>query len=283
VTDPQHREYLPGTEIEIRNADLAPGRIRLALFDFDGTLSLIREGWQQVMVPMMVDILAATPRAESREELLERVRDFVYRLTGKQTIYQMLQLVEEIEARGGTAKTALEYKRDYLDLLWARIRHRVEALNSGEASPEDYLVPGGRDILEALAARGIRLYLASGTDQPFVMDEAEALDVARYFDGGIYGALDNWEDFSKAKLLQKLVEDYELTGPSFVTFGDGYVEIEIAKEAGGIAVGVAANERERAGIDEWKRERLIGVGADIIVPDFREADRLMALLFGATG
>jgi len=36
---------------------LSPAGARVALFDFDGTLSLIRTGWQQVMVPMMVEIL----------------------------------------------------------------------------------------------------------------------------------------------------------------------------------------------------------------------------------
>jgi len=30
----------------------------VVLFDFDGTLSLIRSGWVDVMVPMMVEILA---------------------------------------------------------------------------------------------------------------------------------------------------------------------------------------------------------------------------------
>ena len=33
---------------------------RVVLFDFDGTISLIRAGWMDVMVPMMVDILRNT-------------------------------------------------------------------------------------------------------------------------------------------------------------------------------------------------------------------------------
>jgi hypothetical protein len=63
-----------------------------------------------------------------------------------------------------------------------------------------------------------------------------------------------------------------------VAFGDGYVEIEDTKAAGGIAVGVASNEAIRSGIDEWKRRRLIAAGADIIVPDFREGGQLLAYL-----
>ena len=30
---------------------------RIAVFDFDGTLSLIRAGWMDIMVPMMLETL----------------------------------------------------------------------------------------------------------------------------------------------------------------------------------------------------------------------------------
>ncbi len=98
--------FLPGTHIEIVCDDIPRGHIRFALFDFDGTLSLIREGWQQVMVPMMVEVLLReTSTTETPEELTRIVREFVDRLTGKQTIYQMIQLCEEIEKRGGRPVT----------------------------------------------------------------------------------------------------------------------------------------------------------------------------------
>ena len=32
---------------------------RVALFDFDGTISVIRSGWMEIMIPMMVEILMA--------------------------------------------------------------------------------------------------------------------------------------------------------------------------------------------------------------------------------
>ena len=32
-------------------------KIKCALFDFDGTLSLIREGWQNIMIPMMTELI----------------------------------------------------------------------------------------------------------------------------------------------------------------------------------------------------------------------------------
>jgi phosphoglycolate phosphatase-like HAD superfamily hydrolase len=265
--------------LEIIHPNIIRGRIRHALFDFDGTLSLIREGWQDVMIPQMVAWLLATPEHESEAELTAVVKDYVTRLTGKQTIYQMIQLAEEIRKRGGLPKDPLDYKYLYLDALWQRIQHRVADLKAGRIPPDDMMVPGSRAILEALAERGVECYLASGTDEPYVLDEAAALQVTPYF-AGIYGAQDDYKAFSKKLLIDHIIAEHALSGPEFVAFGDGFVEIEDTVRVGGIGVGVATNEAERAGIDEWKRTRLIQAGADVIVPDFREHAALVKYLFG---
>src|SRR5580700_2801555 len=174
---------------------------RVCLFDFDGTISLIRSGWMDVMVPMMVEILLERRTGESEAELRAVVEDFIWRLTGKQTMYQMIAFADEVSKRGGAPLNPLEYKKMYLERLHARIRHRLEELRRHEASPEQYLVPGARAWIEALRARGLRLYLASGTDQPFMREEADLLDVSRYFEGRIYGALDDYRSFSKKILI----------------------------------------------------------------------------------
>lgn len=252
---------------------------RVVLFDFDGTLSLIRSGWMDVMVPMMVGILAELKSGESDEQLRAVVEEFVWRLTGKETIYQMIALADAIRERGGTPLDPLVYKKQYLDLLWERIETRVEELRKGEASPEKYLVPGARALLESLKARGLKLYLASGTDEIYMKEEAKLLDVARYFDGGVYGALDDYKSFSKAILIQRILASAEFRGDEFLGFGDGYVEIEEVKNVGGVTVGVASQEPECLTVDDWKRQRLIGVGADFIVPNFQAHDHLMQQLF----
>src|SRR5437764_1694373 len=95
--------------IEILRPTLPRGQFRFVLFDFDGTLSLIREGWPQVMIPMMVEELRRTPTAESDRELEAAVEDFVMRLNGRQTIYQMMQLADEVRRRGGTPADPLDY------------------------------------------------------------------------------------------------------------------------------------------------------------------------------
>ena len=82
------------------------GAFRAAIFDFDGTLSLLRRNWQDVMIPMMVDILRATGTSESREALTQHVEEYVMRLNGKQTIYQMIQLADEVRARRRAARTS---------------------------------------------------------------------------------------------------------------------------------------------------------------------------------
>jgi len=266
--------------IEVINSNLPRGRFRSALFDFDGTLSLIREGWQGVMIPMIVGALLETPRHESQERIEEIVTDFVAELTGEQTIYQMMRLAEEVERRGGEARDPLEYKREYLARLWDRIEGRVVALEGGGAAPEEFLVAGAREVLEALKERGVELYLASGTDQDDVVREVGALGLTRYFEERIFGARERYWELSKEKLIAQIVGEHGTDGAELVTFGDGYVEIEQTKRAGGVAVGVASDEARREGVDEWKRERLIRAGADVIVPDFREHRKLVSYLWG---
>jgi len=252
---------------------------RVCLFDFDGTISLIRSGWMDVMVPMMVEILLDLRTGESEAALRAVVEDFIWRLTGKQTMYQTIAFAGEVSKRGGTPRDPLEYKRMYLERLHARIGHRLEALRRQEVSPDRYLVPGARAWIEALRERGLRLYLASGTDQPYMREEAGLLDIARYFEGRVYGALDDYQGFSKKFLIERLIAASEYKGAEFLGFGDGYVEIENIKEVGGVAVGVATDEPECRTVDEWKRQRLAGVGADFIVPNFLCRDELLAALF----
>ncbi len=263
----------------IRAASAA--QTRVVLFDFDGTLSLIRSGWMDVMVPMMVEILRDLHTGESDLELRTVVEDFVWRLTGKETLYQMMELADQVTRRGGTPLNPLVYKRMYLDRLWDVIRDRVEELRAGRCSPDKYLVPGTRRLLETFRARGFEMYLASGTDEEFVKDEAALLDITRYFEGRIFGALDDLASFSKQLLVKRILAMPGVRGEQLLAFGDGYVEIEEVKKVGGVAVGVATAEPECAVIDRWKRQRLIGVGADYIIPNYNCHDELMQALFSA--
>ncbi len=271
--------FVEAGSIEVVQTGASAARARMVLFDFDGTISLIRSGWEQVMAPMMVEALAELKTGESEADLRATVMDFVTRLTGKQTIYQMIELAGQVARRGGTPRDPLEYKRVYHQRLWRHIRHRVEALRRGEISPDSMMVPGARRLLEGLRGRGLRLYLASGTDEIYMQDEARLLGVAPFFNGGIRGALDDYKSFSKRILIQGLISEEGLAPGELLSFGDGFVEIENTREAGGIAVGVATDEPECGRVNEWKRLRLIEAGAQVIIPNFLEAGRLLDYLF----
>lgn len=261
--------------IEVINPNHPRGGFAAAIFDFDGTLSLLRRNWQDVMIPMMVDELMATGTSESREQLMEHVEEYVMRLNGRQTIYQMMQLAEEVQRRGGTPRDPLQYKHQYHELLWKQVSRRIERIRRGEVAPEDMTVPGSEALLKRLCQSGITLYLASGTDLKYVKSELAILELDSYFGPRVYGALDDYKKFSKAQIIQQMIAETNVAGRHIVGFGDGFVEMEEVKRVGGLAVGVASDENARRGINAWKRNRLIRAGADIIIGDYRRLDTLL--------
>jgi len=266
------------SSIEVIRQDLPRGEYRAVLFDFDGTLSLIRRNWHEVMISMMADVLEATGGEESRKELEIQIEEFVMRLTGRQTIYQMIQLAEEVKVRGSKPLKPLEYKYRYHELLWVEIRGRIDDLQQGRAEADEWTVPGSHRILEQLKQRGLALYLASGTDLKYVHHELRILGLNRFFGPHVYGALDDYRNFSKEKIVQRILRDTGVAGEAILGFGDGFVEIEAIKKAGGVAIGVASEEEARHGVNAWKRQRLIRAGADVIIGDYRRQDELLARL-----
>jgi phosphoglycolate phosphatase len=211
--------------------------------------------------------------------------DDIMRLNGKQTIYQMIQLAERVKERGGQPRDPLWYKHEYLRRLDERIRSRLDGLRDGSLARQDWLVHGAVELLEFLAARQLPMYLASGTDEIFVKQEAVLLDIAKYFGSRIYGALDNYQNFSKQMVIERILRENRIAGNQLLSFGDGYVEIENTKTVGGLAVAVASDEANNGAgkVDEWKRQRLLRVGADVVIPDFRDAKRWLPMLLGETG
>ena len=242
-----------------------PGRrFRSALFDFDGTISLIREGWQGVMIPYFADELS---KVYDGDDAYDFTAEFVHVLTGKQTIFQCMRLADEIRARGGAPLAPGEYKAEYLRRLMIHIKDRRGALEKG-AGPRGYLVKGSLEIIEALKSHGVRLYLASGTDECDVLEEARLLGVDKYFDGGIFGAREDDVDCSKELVIRRILAEDSLDPKELVAFGDGFVEIELTKSAGGYPIAVATDESQEYAIDRGKRERLIKAGAMMVIPHF---------------
>jgi len=76
-----------------------------------------------------------------------------------------------------------------------------------------------------------------------------------------------------------MISGLECKGDQLVGFGDGFVEIKNVKDVGGTAVGLATAEPECQVVDQWKRRRLVSVGADFIVPNFLPREELLQKLF----
>lgn len=253
-----------------------------AVLDFDGTISLIREGWQGVMISYFVQELLAQPDATKHDpaDIEHTVREFITLHTGKQTIYQCIALAQEVSRLGGSPQDPQAYKDEYHRRLLVQIQSRLDGLRAGTLDPEPFTVPGSYALLDMLKRHGLTLCLASGTDEHYVLEEARLLGVDHYFEGRIYGAQRDYQSFSKKMVIERILRENDLHGSSLLGFGDGYVEIENIAQAGGYAVGVASDEAQRQGIDEWKRERLILAGAHLIIQDYRDIQPLERLLFG---
>lgn len=268
--------------VEIINNIAAGRKFKVALFDFDGTLSLIREGWQEIMIPYFFEeFCSALPQyKENKDEIYSLITDFVDELTGKQTIFQCIQLKIEIEKRGGKAKEAIYYKNEYLRRLFMKIEDKRNGLADGSISPKQLLVKGSAEFLQALKDNGIEIFCASGTDQPQVSEEAKLLGLEKYFGHNIFGAQDEHaQQCSKELVIKRLLEEKNIKGEELLSFGDGFVEIELVKNVGGYAIAVATDEKNQCGVNEYKRERLLKAGADVVIPDFENYKILINHIF----
>jgi len=271
--------YLPGTQIEIVN-EVERGKIKHVLFDFDGTISTLREGWQRIMAPVCVEMICGD--TEPTQAIREEVNVMIDETTGIQTIFQMQRLQEMVRAHGLVPEDKIlepvDYKKVYNDRLMEPVRARIGQLDSGEKTIEDYTVRGALHFLELISKQDVSMYVFSGTDRDDVRNEAARLGAAPYFKE-IWGALPSVEEYSKEKIIRDIIAEHHLEGPQVLAIGDGPVELRNVKEAGGIALGIASDEVHGKGWDMSKRPRLLRAGADILIPDFLEADILIEYLF----
>jgi rfaE bifunctional protein kinase chain/domain len=283
----RHARYLDGSEIELCWESMPQARIKHAVFDHDGTVSTLRQGWEQVMAPMMIRAILGEKYETADENLCNQVRnrvlDYIDKSTGIQTIIQMEALVEMAKEFGlvpaDEIRDRVGYKKIYNDALMEVVNKRIEKFRRDELDIRDYTIKGVLEFLEALRRRGVKLYLASGTDVEDVVAESKSLGYAGLFDGGIYGSVGDIARDSKKMVVEKIMTENNLRGPELAVFGDGPVEIRECRKRDGIAVGVATDEIRRHGLNPEKRARLVKAGAHVIIPDFSQQGRLLKLLF----
>ncbi len=234
-------------------------KITAAIFDFDGTISTLRCGWETVMGPMMEEYLSKT------ENVKEKVAKFIDQSTGIQTILQMKWLSEQVALQGDTPLDPWEYKAEYNRRLMESVMKKRDLALNGER--EKFLIKGAEDFLKVLKEKGIKLYAASGTDDADVKKEAEVLGVKHYFDS-IEGAKPFSEDCSKEATLKELMKNYK--GDELLVVGDGPVEIRLGNVAGALTLGICASEKDLCGWDEQKIVRLTNADAHALVDEFNE-------------
>jgi phosphoglycolate phosphatase-like HAD superfamily hydrolase len=248
------------------------------VLDFDGTISTLRCGWEAVMEPLMLEMICGD--TEPTEEIRREVAAYIDESTGIQTILQMKWLAQAVQTKGlnpGMPTDPWFYKAEYNRRLMLQVRQRLNGLDRGTLDPSEFLMEGSREFLEALCRQNVKLYVASGTDHPDVVNEATALGVAKYFTR-IAGAPVGSENCSKEKVIADLLNSQNLPGEQIAVIGDGKVEIRLGREAGARTIGLASHERQRRGIDQVKRQRLITAGAHVITGDYSDLDPILTFL-----
>ena len=287
--NPRNAVFVPETEFELCDslATDRMGQIKHAVFDHDGTISTLREGWEEIMEPVMIKAVLGD-RYNSIDQagynqVIRQVREFIDKTTGIQTIFQMEGLIEMIREFGYVSENNIldkfEYKEIYNNALMEMVNERLKKLKKGELDVSDFTLKGAVDFLNGLKNRGVTMYLASGTDVDDVINEAKVLGYADMFNGGIYGAMRDVSKFSKKMVIEKIILDNKLKGNELAVFGDGPVEVRECRRFDGIAIGIASNEIRRYGIDQEKRSRVIKAGAQLLISDFSQHQKLVKLLF----
>jgi len=279
--------YLDGTEIETCGHPLPRlSSVRHAVFDHDGTVSTLRQGWERIMEPMMIRAILGERYRTADDTLYQRVahrvREYIDASTGIETLVQMEALVEMVTEFGVVpARDILDksgYKALYNGALMEVVNGRLAKYRRGELSIDDLTINGAVACLRSLRAMGVTLYLASGTDHDDVRNEAEALGYADLFNGGLYGALGEVHAQSKRRVIQRILTENGLDGSHLAVFGDGPVELRESRRRHGAAIGIASDEIRRYGLNPEKRTRLIKAGAHLLLPDFSQAASLLALM-----
>jgi rfaE bifunctional protein kinase chain/domain len=284
AADPRLARYHGESRLELIT-EAPPRPLAHVILDHDGTLSTLREGWEEVMFAVALEALAGeqlpTLPLVQLERLGAKVRRMIEQTTGVQTIQQMMHLADMVREEGlvppARQLDAAGYKARYNQRLMATVNQRIAEFQAGEKEVSDFTLKGAVPLLRALAALPLRLYLASGTDQDDVRREAALLGYAECFNGGIHGSLGNELGDAKRKVVQRILAQAG-SGAALLVVGDGPVELREGRRAGALCLGVASDEVRRYGLNPAKRKRLIRAGADLIVPDFAQYRTLLNYL-----
>ncbi len=275
--DNRKAEYLKDTAVELINLKKT-GLPRVVIFDHDGTVSTLRQGWEPIMKEVTMEAILGDCKETVSMREVSKIEDaadeMIEKTTGIQTIIQMHHLRDMVRSFGFIPEkkilTALEYKQIYNKKLLAMVSERVKLFKQGLLALSDVTLKGAIQFLEILKSAGVTIYLASGTDQEDVRQEAAILGYGDYFNGGIFGSVGNVNYDPKRMVIETIIKGLpdNIKPEECYVFGDGPVEMREAAKRGFTRVGLVSDEKHRFGINPHKRSRLILGGAQALIPDF---------------
>ncbi|MCL5772006.1 MAG: PfkB family carbohydrate kinase, partial [Actinobacteria bacterium] len=196
--DIRKARYYSSSKIEVcyDRKKIPLGKIKHAVFDNDGTISTLRQGWESIMEEVMIKSILGDKYYSVKPDIFsnvtEKVRNYIDKSTGILTILQMEALADIVLQSGFILREKIlnkfEYKEIYNKAILKLVDERIRRINLGELDKNDFIIKGSIRFLELLREKGFILYLVSGTDLTDVLRESKELGYDYLFNGGIFGA-----------------------------------------------------------------------------------------------
>ena len=277
ANDERKALFLGNSDIELIN--LKKTKLpKVVIFDHDGTISTLRQGWAPIMQDVAVEAVLGGSGQSVPVKELNRIKNavsgMIEKTTGIQTVIQMHHVRDLVRSCGFVSEEnimePLEYKQIFNKKLLKLVDRRIELFKQGRLDLNDLTIKGSIQFLEILKKAGVKMYLASGTDQQDVRKEAAVLGYDTLFDGRIFGSVGDVSRDPKRIVIETIIESFpdDIRPEECYVFGDGPVEMREAAKHGFTRIGLVSDEKQRFGINPEKRSRLISGGAQALLPDF---------------
>jgi phosphoglycolate phosphatase len=230
--------------------------VRLLLFDIDGTLVLTGGAGKVAMAEAIVEVFGIA-------EPLEHVA-----LAGR-TDRAILE--DALEAAPGGPVPLDGRLASFQRAYFTRLAAEMDV-----PRPHKRALPGVRDLLDRLSGRDdVALGLLTGNFAESARLKLEHFDLWRYFAWGAYGG-DTRDRNTLVPVALQCALDHGCPAvedpASVVVIGDTPHDVACARSAKATAVAVATGY--------FSVDQLRATGADVVLPDLSETERVVALLTG---